>query len=58
MVNGLEVNLHEEWLWLLSLLYLEEEETEGRPHYSLQCLQDGKWRGRYKSPHSHDPREC
>lgn len=37
IIKGLEVKTYEEWLRLLGLFNLEE--TDGRPHGSLQLLQ-------------------
>lgn len=52
MVKGLAGKPCVEWLRSFGLLTLEE--TEGRPHWSLQHLHEGKRRGRYLPLHSCD----
>lgn len=52
MVKGQDEKLYEEWLRALGMLSLEE--TEVRPHLSLQHPHEAQQRGRYQSLHSCD----
>lgn len=48
IIKGLEVKMYEEWLRLLGLFNLEE--TDGRPHGSLQLLQGMEGSSTYLCP--------